>query len=234
MAPRFGGEITADDLSGDDGCSTLTPDAEAVEIAYTGDAPVVVVGGENDPATPIRWAKEMTASMGGNARLVTYTGEGHGFVLISRCVTEIEATVLVSLELPAEGTSCDPDPEIERPTWWDSLPLPDGVSPWRSDPAVLGALGIPPTFAYAQIAYTSLAAQATMDTFDAAMQDAGNDFLDRLQPFDEIDQSVYAVGDDVVSIIVIEPSDLDSPDLAGLAEVVAPGMVLIVQVYFPT
>jgi hypothetical protein len=233
-APRFGGEITADDLSGDDGCSTLTPDAEPVEIAYSGDAPVVVVGGENDPATPIRWAKEMTASMGGNARLVTYTGEGHGFVLISRCVTEIEATVLVSLELPAEGTSCDPDPEIERPTWWDSLPLPDGVSPWRSDPAVLGALGIPPTFAYAQIAYTSLAAQATMDAFDAAMQDAGNDLLDRLQPFDGIDQSVYAVGDDVVSIIVIEPSDLDSPDLAGLAEVVAPGMTLIVQIYFPS
>jgi pimeloyl-ACP methyl ester carboxylesterase len=233
-APRFGGEITADDLSGDDGCSTLTPDAEAVEIVYTGDAPVVVVGGENDPATPIRWAKEMTASMGGNARLVTYTGEGHGFVLISRCVTEIEATVLVSLELPAEGTSCDPDPEIERPTWWDSLPLPDGVSPWRSDPAVLGALGIPPTFAYAQIAYTSLAAQATMDAFDAAMLDAGNDLLDRLQPFDEIDQSVYAVGDDVVSIIVIEPSDLDSPHLAGLAEVVAPGMTLIVQIYFPS
>jgi pimeloyl-ACP methyl ester carboxylesterase len=233
-APRFGGEITADDLSGDDGCSTLTPDAEPVEIAYSGDAPVLVVGGENDPATPIRWAKEMTASMGGNARLVTYTGEGHGFVLISRCVTEIEATVLVSLELPAEGTSCDPDPEIERPTWWDSLPLPDGVSPWRSDPAVLGALGIPPTFAYAQIAYTSLAAQATMDAFDAAMLDAGNDLLDRLQPFDEIDQSVYAVGDDVVSIIVIEPSDLDSPHLAGLAEVVAPGMTLIVQIYFPT
>ena len=75
-----------------------------------------MVGGENDPATPIRWAKEMTASMGGNARLVTYTGEGHGFVLISRCVTELEATVLVSLELPADGTSCDPDPEVERPT----------------------------------------------------------------------------------------------------------------------
>jgi hypothetical protein len=66
------------------------------------------------------------------------------------------------------------------------------------------------------------------------MLDAGNDLLDRLQPFDGIDQSVYAVGDDVVSIIVIEPSDLDSPDLAGFAEVVAPGMTLIVQIYFPS
>ena len=232
-APRFGGEITADDFSGDDGCSTLTPGAEAKEIAYTGDAPILVVGGENDPATPIRWAEEMTASMGDNARLVRYTGEGHGFVLISRCVTEIEATVLVRLELPTDGTSCDPDPDIERPVWWDGLPLPDGVSPWRSDPAVLGTLGIPPSFAYAQIAYTSLAAQATMDAFDAAMEGAGNDLLDRQQPFDGIDQSVYAVGDDVVIIFVIEPSDLDSPDLAGLSEVVAPGMTLIVQLYFP-
>jgi pimeloyl-ACP methyl ester carboxylesterase len=233
QAPRFGDEITADDFSGDDGCSTLTPDAEPVEIAYTGDAPVVVVGGENDPATPIRWAKEMTAAMGSNARLVTYTGEGHGFVLISRCITAIEASLIVSLELPADGTSCDPDPDIERPDWWDSLPLPTGVSPWRSDPTVLGTLGIPPTFAYAQIAYTSLNAQATLEAFDTAMQSAGNDRLDRQQPFDEIDQSVYAVGDDVVSILVIEPSDLDSPDLVGLSEVVAPGMTLIVQLYFP-
>ena len=233
-APRFGGEITADDFSGDDGCSTLTPDAEAKEIAYTGDAPILVVGGENDPATPIRWAEEMTASMGDNARLVRYTGEGHGFVLTSRCVTDLEAQVLVWLDLPDEGTSCDPDPDIERPVWWDSLPLPDDVGPWRSDSAVLGTLGISPSFAYAQIAYTSLAAQATMDAFDAAMQGAGNDLLDRQQPFDGIDQSVYAVGDDVVSIIVIEPSDLDSPELAGLSEVVSPGMTLIVQLYFPS
>jgi hypothetical protein len=66
------------------------------------------------------------------------------------------------------------------------------------------------------------------------MQGAGNDLLGRQQPFDGIDQSIYAVGDDVVSILVIEPSDLDSPDLAGLAEVVAPGMTLIVQIYFPS
>ncbi|MEI6402263.1 MAG: hypothetical protein WCP59_08765 [Actinomycetota bacterium] len=66
------------------------------------------------------------------------------------------------------------------------------------------------------------------------MQGAGNDLLGRQQPFDEIDQSIYAVGGDEVSIKVIEPSGLDSPDVGGLVEVVAPGMALIVQVYFPS
>ena len=60
-------------------------DRRAVRAAATtGDGPILVVGGENDPATPFRWAEEMTAALGDEAVLVTYTGEGHGQLLGSR------------------------------------------------------------------------------------------------------------------------------------------------------
>ena len=32
--------------------------------SYSGTAPILVVGGINDPATPIRWAEELTAELG--------------------------------------------------------------------------------------------------------------------------------------------------------------------------
>ena len=57
-----------------------------------------MIGGTNDPATPIRWAEEMTAALGPNARMVTFTGEGHGQLLASTCVTEIEAALLADLD----------------------------------------------------------------------------------------------------------------------------------------
>ena len=53
----------------------------------------VIIGGTNDPATPIRWAEEMVGELGPSAMLVTFTGEGHGQLLVSTCVTDIEATV---------------------------------------------------------------------------------------------------------------------------------------------
>lgn len=232
-APRFGGEITADDLSGDDGCSTLTPDAEAVEIAYTGDAPVVVVGGENDPATPIRWAEEMTASMGSNARLVRYTGEGHGFVLISRCVTDLEAQVLVWLDLPDEDTSCDPDPPVAQPDWWASLPAPDGVSAPESATAILSALGLGPTTAFGEAATTTLSSDETLDAYDTVLADAGYELAGRQQPIDGVDQAFYFTDEAELSIVVIDSDDLQSPDLQVLSGLVEPDQTLVLLLYFP-
>ena len=98
-----------------------------IELSYDGDGPIVVVGGANDPATPIRWAQEMTAaSSGSNARMVTYTGEGHGQLLVSTCVTDIEGALLADLTLPEADTVCEPDPVVDEPDWWDALPVPDG------------------------------------------------------------------------------------------------------------
>ena len=232
-APRFGGEITADDLSGDDGCSTLTPDAEPVEIAYSGDAPVVVVGGENDPATPIRWAKEMTASMGGNARLVTYTGEGHGFVLAAQCVNEVEGAVLASLELPDEDTQCDPDPAVERPEWWDTIVTPEGVSDPIDSPALLGALGLGPSIAFGEVRDTELDVDTVLDAYDDTLTTAGFTLIQRQTPAG-FTQAIYSLGDESFAILALSPEDLAAPELSPLAGLVNPDRTLLVLISVPT
>jgi pimeloyl-ACP methyl ester carboxylesterase len=232
-APRFGGEITADDLSGDDGCSTLTPDAEPVEIAYSGDAPVVVVGGENDPATPIRWAKEMTASMGGNARLVTYTGEGHGFVLAAQCVNEVEGAVLASLELPDEDTQCDPDPAVERPEWWDTIVTPEGVSDPIDSPELLGALGLGPSIAFGEVRDTELDVDTVLDAYDDTLTTAGFTLIQRQTPAG-FTQAIYSLGDESFAILALSPEDLAAPELSPLAGLVNPDRTLLVLISVPT
>jgi hypothetical protein len=120
-APRFTADWTVDDLTGT-GCEGLTEDAAIIELSYDGDSPIVVVGGENDPATPIRWAEEMAASLG--APLVRYTGEGHGFALDSLCVADIALSLFADGSLPADDTICDPDPDLTEPEWWADVPGP--------------------------------------------------------------------------------------------------------------
>ena len=75
------------------------------------EVPVLIVGGANDPATPIRWAIKMRDEMGPNAVLLTYLGEGHGPVGESTCVDAVAAALFNGLVLPALGVSCAPDPE---------------------------------------------------------------------------------------------------------------------------
>src|SRR5690606_15988558 len=97
---------------------------------------------------PFRWAEELTASMGPSARLVSFSGEGHGQILNSSCVTDIEAAVIATLTLPAPGTACDPDPDMARPAFWDALPVPAGVGGPVDDPMVSLVLGLTPSQAY--------------------------------------------------------------------------------------
>ena len=70
VAPRFSRGYDLTDFR--DMCRDLFPeDVEAITPSYSGSAPIVVVGGLNDPATPFRWAEELTDQMGSNVSLVT-------------------------------------------------------------------------------------------------------------------------------------------------------------------
>ena len=192
-APRFGKNITADDLtSGADDCQKLVGDVSPVEVSYAGGGPVVVVGGVDDPATPIRWAEKMTGELGPNARMVTYTGAGHGQLLVGSCVSDIEGAVLADLKLPATDTVCDPDPIVGRPDWWDSLPVPDGVSDVASLPG-LAAVVTDPTQLFSEMRTTSLSAADAIATYNQAMAGAGFQQFDTpaALPLDDVAQSGY-------------------------------------------
>lgn len=233
LAPRFSAGITVDDF--EDSCVPLVDDVAPLTLQYDGDAPVVVVSGTNDPATPFRWATKMQAAMGSNAALVSYTGEGHGVMDSSICGAQIESAVLVDLQLPEAGTTCAPDPVIEQPSWWRDLPVPEGVSSVFKAPGVTALLGFTPTLAYTELRTSALPAADVADAYEAALADAGFEVGDRAEPTPGVTQSVFREsGGDLLGMLVFGDEAMADPDLAALAELVPAGQTLIVLLTRPT
>jgi len=117
IAPRMSVDMRAENFQNDSNgssCGGLMLAQTPAPTEYAGDAPILVIGGENDPATPMRWSEKMHDRMGPSAVLLRYTGEGHGQVLSADCVNRAAANTLVALELPANNTVCRPDGE---PSW---------------------------------------------------------------------------------------------------------------------
>ncbi|MFG6191408.1 alpha/beta hydrolase [Nonomuraea sp. JJY05] len=102
ISPLFGSE-------GSGGLCRVWPakgSDQARHVNATGSAPIVVVGGKGDPATPYEWAPKLTAQLK-TARLVTYEGEGHGAYLSgSKCVLELVDSYLIEGKLPQKGATC--------------------------------------------------------------------------------------------------------------------------------
>ena len=206
VAPRFSRGYDLTDFR--DMCRDLFPeDVEAITPSYSGSAPIVIVGGLNDPATPFRWAEELTAQMGSNVSLVTFEGEGHGQILSSSCVTDAEASVIRDLQLPAPGTTCQADPPVARPEFWDDLPVPDGVGPVVEDPAVDLALGLPPTQVYADVWNLSGDPAAVSAAYLAAFEELGFDVTEAPSVLDGTTTLVALAPDGTQLVILIIPPD---------------------------
>ncbi len=237
QAPRFGADVTIDDLTQSDGddCKRLTGITNVVPLAYSGVGPIVVVGGTKDPATPIRWAEEMTAELGSNARMVTFTGEGHGQLLASVCITDIEAALLADLTLPDAGTVCDPDPTVEEPAWWGNLDFPEGFSDVVSLPAVSAALGLTDSLGYGEARTTSLTAQEASDAFEnllskSGLESAGNQDLGI---DDTIETGYFTPEGDLLVVIAMGPAAFETDDLSSAKASVPAGKTVVLYVYLP-
>ncbi len=237
QAPRFGAAVTLKDLQEADGneCEQLTGPMNVVQLSYAGTGPIVVVGGTNDPATPIRWAQEMTAELGPNAHMVTFTGEGHGQLLASVCITDIEAALLADLTVPDKGTVCDPDPAIEQPAWWGNLAFPKEFSDVVELPAVNAALGLTESLGYGQARTTSLSAQEASDAFEAVLtkggfQKAGNQDLGI---DDTIETGYFTPDGDLLVAIVMGPAAFDTDDLSSAKASVPAGKTVVLYIYLP-
>ncbi|KZB85062.1 alpha/beta hydrolase [Amycolatopsis regifaucium] len=70
-----------------------------------GAAPILVVGGEHDPATPLVWARGLARNIE-NSTLLVDAGYGHTGLLNSACVRDEEVKYLVSGVTPAPGKVC--------------------------------------------------------------------------------------------------------------------------------
>ena len=167
--------------------------------------------------------------------MVTYTGEGHGQLLVSTCVTEIEAAVLADLSLPDEGVVCDPDPAVEEPEWWSNLAFPSEFSDVVALPAVEAALGITDTLGYSETRTTELEAQAAADAFDAELADAGFQSAGNqdLGIDDTIETGYFTPDGDLLVVIVMGPAAFDTDDLAGAKPSVPADTTVVLYLYLP-
>ena len=69
-------------------------------------SPILVVGTTNDPATPYKWAQNLTGQLG-NATLLTYDGEGHtAYGRSNQCIIDAVDGWLVDGTMPNSGTVC--------------------------------------------------------------------------------------------------------------------------------
>lgn len=104
-APHFGEAIVNDYVR----CAMWPAPADPLgEVTADDLPPILVVGTTNDPATPYAQAERVAEAIDG-ATLLTYEGDGHGVVANGvPCVDDAVATYLVDLELPDDGTTCEP------------------------------------------------------------------------------------------------------------------------------
>ncbi|MGZ4799186.1 MAG: alpha/beta hydrolase [Acidimicrobiia bacterium] len=76
------------------------------ELHAKGAAPIVVIGGEHDPATPIEGSEALARALD-SATLLRWEGTGHtAFGRGNRCIDDAVVAYLVDLEVPASNTSC--------------------------------------------------------------------------------------------------------------------------------
>ena len=75
-------------------------------IAFAGSAPVIVIGGTGDPATPFAMAEQMVTDIGSQATLVVFEGQGHGQSLGDPCLLDVVTKALLTATAPAAGTVC--------------------------------------------------------------------------------------------------------------------------------
>lgn len=105
-APIFGAQLGWSAMA----CNGWPTAAEPVPPIETDtDAPILVIGTVNDPATPYEWAGQLNDALQPASRLLTWEGEGHTAYLKSDCVTEAVDTLLVDLRSPTANTRCPAD-----------------------------------------------------------------------------------------------------------------------------
>lgn len=104
-APWFSMGVEVDDFE-DIECDPEYGDGKVFPVSYSGSAPVVVVGGLRDPATPFRWSEELATRLGPASRLVSVDADGHSHIIGSQCVNSIASGLFNNGKLPDAGTEC--------------------------------------------------------------------------------------------------------------------------------
>jgi pimeloyl-ACP methyl ester carboxylesterase len=103
-SPTFG-RIFAWGMAGCRGIG-VTSSEEPLDIRAEGAAPILVLGTSRDPATPLKWARALSAQLDSGV-LVERDGDGHtAYNAGNQCIDSIVEDYLLAGDVPADGTAC--------------------------------------------------------------------------------------------------------------------------------
>lgn len=130
--PRFGGVnfgavVTA--------CAAW-PTAHAAPVANLRTAnPVVLIGNDFDPATPLAWSRNMATALGEKATLVRYQGGGHTvYTAGNDCIDHAVEAYVRDLVVPPRGLTCPATPLAFAPALRAARAAPASALAPRSFP----------------------------------------------------------------------------------------------------
>lgn len=233
-APRMSRSVTAKQLAAPSDCRIYMDEMPIAPVQYTGTAPVLIIGGENDPATPMRWSTKMHDEMGPNAALLTYSGEGHGQVLGSKCVDAAASQVLTTQKLPADGSKCDPDPDVTMPRWWQRLPADVSGAVVIEATTMRDAMQFKASEVYLQAwAVSGTDQKDVMSDYDVKMATAGFTNPDDPKEISGGLLKYFCDGNDCVGVLVLDATALAKSDWESMRKFVPANHCLVVYLYFP-
>jgi len=107
IAPTFGRSAATSGLV----CAYWAAPADPLGVPRAaGSAPILVIATTNDPATPYEWGRALSEQLE-NGVLLTYRGEGHTiYAQGNACIDDVVNAYLLTLAVPAEGTTCGNGP----------------------------------------------------------------------------------------------------------------------------
>jgi len=231
VAPWYAREYDVDSFGGGY-CESVFDGSKMFDIDYQGDAPIVVLGGTDDPATPLRWAEEMATQMGSNATLLKFNGEGHSQIFISRCVDAIAKKLFLSGRTPNKGTECDADVPIAKPEWWDAVVSLEGGD--IDQDMMSYYFSADPIDAYAEYFEIKGSAEEVFDEVKAAFEKRGWVYEEGESPDSVVDAQWFVDPDDdtvYVGVFLSSPEELKEYEMVVPEGIVQPGSS-VVQVYY--
>ncbi len=128
-APTFGASAATAGLT----CAYWKAPADPVKAPTAkGAPPIIVVATTNDPATPYEWGKALSEQLDAGV-LVTHRGEGHTiYAQGNACIDSVVNAYILTLAVPAAGTSCGNGPPPPGST---SAATPPASPPSEATPA---------------------------------------------------------------------------------------------------
>lgn len=234
VAPRLGRDVSLDDIRSGGRCIEYMAPAVVAPISDAQSAPILIVGGQYDPATPIRWSYEMRTALGDSSSLVVYTGEGHGHLFESRCVDYLVKQALIDEILPHDGTRCMPDTPLAPPSWWARIPAPLPHEQPVDSADIATLIGLSPLDYYVTAYHTIGSTAQLLQEYDRRLANAG--FVGWGQPIqlNEAYYKYYFSNDGIIGLYVFGSDTLSQPQWAWLrARMTTSDAGLVVFFYQP-